>query len=37
VIDFPTTPYDKISPKTDSDVALLGGTLYQLASIWAHQ
>jgi fructan beta-fructosidase len=37
VIDFPTTPYDKISLKTDSDVALLGGTLYQLASIWAHQ
>jgi sucrose-6-phosphate hydrolase SacC (GH32 family) len=35
VIDFPTTPYDHVSLETDGNVALAGGTLYQLKSIWS--
>jgi hypothetical protein len=35
VINFPTTPYDRISLQTDGNVLLAGGTLYQLKSIWS--
>jgi fructan beta-fructosidase len=37
VINFPTTPYDRISLQTDHELALDAGALYELKSAWNRQ
>jgi fructan beta-fructosidase len=37
VIDFPTSPYTQISLKSDGKVGVVGGSLYELKSIWNRQ
>jgi sucrose-6-phosphate hydrolase SacC (GH32 family) len=37
VINFPASPYTQISLKSDGKTAIVGGSLYELKSIWDQQ